>query len=122
MKRTLQETLCAIYECLGVSIPESLRSRYILKIYRRAVENYVAQPFQGDMVLFLGQDFPRQRRVSWAQQCSGSLTLHDVPGSHSGVLEDRNVQVWGVKLASYLAALELEKPAVKRAVQALGFL
>src|SRR5262249_29228260 len=109
VKRPTQKTICMICECLGVSIPVSLRSRYILEIYRQALQNYVLRPFQGDMVLFLGQDFPRQLRVHWSKQCTGSVTVHDVPGDHVGAVEDRNVKVWAVKLASCLDALELEQ-------------
>src|SRR5262249_8297411 len=50
VKRPTQKTICMICECLGVSIPVSLRSRYILEIYRQALQNYVLRPFQGDMV------------------------------------------------------------------------
>jgi thioesterase domain-containing protein/acyl carrier protein len=121
VKRATQKTICTIYECLGVSIPVSLRSRYILEIYAQALQYYVARPFQGDMVVFLGQDFPRQLRVNWSKQCTGSVTIHDVPGDHAGVLEDRNVKVWAVKLAACLEALELEQRDVERAVRAFRF-
>ena len=121
VKRASQKAICTICECLSVAIPESLRSRYILEIYFQAIQFYVPRLFQGDMVLFLSQDFSRQLRVNWSKQCTGIVTIHDVPGDHTGVLEDENVKVWAGKLASCLEALELEEPDVERAVRALAF-
>ena len=124
VKRANQKAICKIYDCLGASIPVSLRSRYILEIYFHALRYYVGRPFQGDMVLFLGQDYSRQHRVHWSKQCTGRVTIHDVPGDHSGVLEERNVKVWARHLAAYLRALEIERPAVKtvkKSAKALAF-
>jgi thioesterase domain-containing protein len=121
VKRAAQKAICTICECFSIAVPVSLRSRYILEIYFRAIEFYVPGLFQGDMVLFLSQDFPRQSRVNWSKQCTGMVTIHDAPGDHTGVLEDENVKVWAGKLASCLEALELEEPDVRRAVRALAF-
>ena len=47
LKRANQKAICKIYDCLGASIPASLRSRYILEIYFKALRYYVGRPFQG---------------------------------------------------------------------------
>jgi hypothetical protein len=124
VKRANQKTICKIYDCLGASIPVSLRSRYILEIYFEALRYYAGRPFQGDMVVFFGQDYSRQHRVHWSKQCTGSVTIHDVPGDHNGVLEERSVKVWARRLAAYLGALEIHRPAVKtvkKSARALAF-
>ncbi|MGB7950461.1 MAG: amino acid adenylation domain-containing protein, partial [Candidatus Binatia bacterium] len=120
VKKAAQKAICTICERFSLSIPVSLRSRYILEIYFQALQFYVLRPFQGDMVLFLSQDFPRERRVYWSKQSTGIVTIHDVPGDHTGVLEDENVKVWAEKLASCLEAVELEQPEVEKAVRALA--
>ncbi len=123
-KRANQKAVCKIYDRLGASIPASLRSRYILEIYFRALRYYVGRPFQGDMVLLLGQDYSRQHRAHWSKQCTGRVTIHDVRGDHNGVLEERNVKVWAKHLAAYLRALAIERPAVKsvkKSARALAF-
>ncbi len=124
VKRANQKTICKIYDCLGASIPVSLRSRYILEIYFNALRYYAGRPFHGDMVVFLGQDYSRQHRVHWSKQCTGRVTIHDVPGDHNGVLEERSVKVWARRLAAYLGALEIHRPAVKtvkKSARALAF-
>jgi len=114
VKRANQKAICKIYDCLGASIPVSLRSRYILEIYFRALRYYVGRPFQGNMVLLLGQDYSCQHRVRWSKQCTGRVTIHDVAGDHNGVLEERNVKVWARHLAASLRALDIGRPAVKK--------
>jgi hypothetical protein len=122
VKRANQKAIYKVCDRLGASIPVSLRSRYILEIYFRALRYYVGRPFQGDMVLLLGQDYSRQHRIHWSKQCTGGVTIHNVPGDHNGVLEERNVKVWAKHLAAYLKALEIGRPAVKRAKKSASVL
>ena len=114
VKKPIQKAIYKVCDRLGASIPVSLRSRYILEIYFRALRYYVGRPFQGDMVLLLGQDYACQHRTHWSKQCTGNITIHDVSGDHDGVLEERNVKVWARHLAAYLRALEIGRASVKR--------
>jgi thioesterase domain-containing protein len=118
--KATQKVICSICERFSFSIPVSLRSGYILRIYFQALQFYVLRPFQGDMVLFLGQDFPHDHRLNWSKQSKGIVTIHDVPGDHTGILEDKNVKVWAEKLASCLDALEIEQPDTEKAVRAFA--
>ena len=80
VKKPIQKAIYKVCDRLGASIPVSLRSRYILEIYFRALRYYVGRPFQGDMVLLLGQDYSRQHRIHWSKQCTGGVTIHNVSG------------------------------------------
>jgi surfactin synthase thioesterase subunit len=115
-KRATQIIICKMCERFAVPIPVSLRSLYILEIYRQAIQDYVPRPFQGNMVLFFGEDVPRHRQVHWCKQSTGSVAIHYVPGDHTTVLQEMNVKVWAGHLATCLEALELEQSSVKRAV------
>src|SRR5262249_23386518 len=49
----LKQVLCVMYHRLGLPLPYSLRSFYILGIYRRATRQYTLQKYPGSVDLFL---------------------------------------------------------------------
>lgn len=104
--RLIRKVVCKTYLRLGLLIPVSLRSRYILEIYRRAIESYTVKAYSGNIVLFFSHDYPQHLRMNWSKRSAGSVTLDDVPGDHLSVLEEINVKVWAERLASCLESLE----------------
>jgi len=75
--------------------------------FRRVVRSYAAQPYDGRVALFraLQREMPvgyeMEPLLGWESLLTGTLDLHDVPGSHLGILEEPNVE----KLAALLGEL-----------------
>ena len=51
----LKKAVCALCVTLGVAIPASLRSFYILRVYRKAGRAYRLRPLSGEVTLFVQQ-------------------------------------------------------------------
>jgi len=82
---------------LGYPIPPSLRSRYILDIYNRAVDEYVSEVYPGRLVVFktAGCD-----PTGWDQLAE--LEMHEIPGNHYNVLKEPYVRHWATPLKAQI--------------------
>ena len=54
----LKPVVCKICLKSGYPLPLSLRSFYILEIYRRALKKYVPKAYDGSLVIFMSKDNP----------------------------------------------------------------
>ncbi len=94
--RKLAETAaCKAYLKAGLLLPLGLRSPYILKVYFRAIRDYVPEVYSGRVIIFKGP--PR-----WRTLVGTSVEIREVPGSHSDVLKEPYVRVWAEGLKSSL--------------------
>jgi thioesterase domain-containing protein len=98
IRRIVWETCIRV----GVSIPVSLRSPYILEIYQNARRRYSPRSFEGNTILFLTGSRPQDLRLKLFGQTAIAPKIHDVPGDHHTVLEEPNVGVWAKALKAYL--------------------
>jgi thioesterase domain-containing protein len=104
VKRIIRRIVCKVSIRFGHPIPVIMRSPYILEIYRKAIRRYEVQPLNENIVLFVTHDFPENLRINWSVRSTGSVTIHEVPGDHTSVLDDIQVKVWAEKLKSCLDA------------------
>jgi thioesterase domain-containing protein len=88
VKKIFQRITWEICIRLSVSIPVSMRSPYILEVYRKASRNYKPPPYRGNVVLFLGEYYSQNLRRRWLDLCGGKLTIHEIPGDHTSVLRE----------------------------------
>jgi thioesterase domain-containing protein len=110
VKKPLQRLIYLLSLGSRLPIPESLRSRYILDIYEKANDSYVADTYAGNVLLLFGDDYPQPLRKEWARRCTGGVMIHAVPGDHQQVLEAINVKSWARHLTGHLEALEAAPP------------
>ena len=99
---------------LGLSLPLSLRSPYILKIYHRAIQSYVPRPYEGRLIIFCDDDYPEPLQQAWSDPNRDQTTVYNVPGSHTSVLEEPNVGYWASKLKSCLDTLQNRTSALQK--------
>ncbi|MGE5215837.1 MAG: amino acid adenylation domain-containing protein, partial [Chloroflexota bacterium] len=96
-----KKALCTAYLAAGKSLPPSLRSPYILDIYRKAIKKYLPKVYAGHLIIFTP---PTQTGApgKWLEYTAGKVETVIVPGDHTSVLKEENVQVWGQLLNSFL--------------------
>jgi amino acid adenylation domain-containing protein len=94
--------ICKTCERFGIAIPASMRSSYILDIYRQALRAHTAKPLDVNMVLFVTNDFAQDLRSDWCKRSIGRLAVYPVPGDHATVLSEPYVGGWAEKLRSCL--------------------
>ena len=95
----LKHARCFIHHCLGLSLPFSLRSFYILRVYRRATRRYNLRPYPGSVELFLHSATPAEGSVLyWSGIASGGVEIHDIPPGHEEILKEPYVRIWAQSL------------------------
>jgi hypothetical protein len=97
---------CRVCVCLGVTIPLSLRSHYILAIYDRARVNYTPKLFTGSAVYFESDERLGQYANRWARLMARGMQVYRVPGTHLGLRQEPNLKFWAEKLSEILADLQ----------------
>ncbi len=89
-----KNALCRTYHWLRIPLPRSLRSFYILGVYRRARAHYALRTYPGPVTLFVAADSPHNR-PSWEGLATGAIDIYNVPGDHHSVLRDpHSVRAW----------------------------
>ncbi len=78
-----------------------LRSDYILGVYRRALSQYVPQPYDGQMIVLKAADSSSDAEP-WAALARGGLDVFEVPGDHIAVLQESSVKIWAARVSSWL--------------------
>ena len=114
VKKAAQEITWETCIRLGLSLPLSLRSPYILKIYHRAIQSYVPRPYEGRLIIFCDDDYPEPLQLAWSDPNRDQTTIYNVPGSHTSVLEEPNVGYWASKLKSCLDTLQNRPSALQK--------
>jgi thioesterase domain-containing protein len=98
----LRSAVCALCVRLGVAIPASLRSFYILRVYRRARRAYTLRPLSGAVTLFV-QALSDNAPSHWDGLASEGVEVHVMPVvNHTDILKEPHVRVWAEKLQTSL--------------------
>ncbi|MBL7940331.1 MAG: AMP-binding protein [Flavobacteriales bacterium] len=78
---------CERYLDRGSAIPYKLRNFYIINTYRRALERYRPQPYDGD-VLFIRSKQRMDEPTGWEGLLTGKVCYETVEGSHMTILRE----------------------------------
>jgi len=99
----VKHALCVIHHGLRQPIPYSLRSFYILGVYRRAMKKYVVRAYPGSVTLFLHPSTPAESSPkNWSAIATGSVEIHQIPAGQEKILNEPYVQIWAEKLKTCL--------------------
>jgi amino acid adenylation domain-containing protein len=99
---------CRICFGLRARLPIALRSFYIIDVYGRAVKEYVAESYNGSVVLFKPFDDAIDV-ASWQRLIGDGLEIHHVAGNHTDVLiQPEHVKMWAETLMRYLRSAGLQ--------------
>jgi thioesterase domain-containing protein len=103
LERTLRMMRCKACVVTGRLLPPTLRSVYILDIYRKALRSYVPQPYSGAVTIYrtLSMEYPPPR--DWQRLVTGRLTMHDCDATHTSIMKEQYVREWAAKLRDALA-------------------
>lgn len=115
------------YLVLGQSLPYYLHRKYVGYNLRKAIRSYKFQTYPGTLTLFRATEVPgkgwyyypsgmltpddwytRDPEYGWGKFAGGGLELYDLPGNHSTILKEPNVEVLGEKLQACLAKAQQE--------------
>lgn len=93
---------CRICLALGARLPIALREFYINSVYEQAAKGYVAESYDGFVVLFKPFQDPIDL-TGWQTLVGKGLEIYHVPGSHGDVMSNRDhVKIWADVLRRYL--------------------
>ena len=110
--RTLTSRIvCRICFALGMRLPLGVREDYINSVYEHAASGYVADSYDGFVLLFKPFQDPDVDLASWQTLVGNSLEVHHVPGHHVDVLSNRDyVMIWAEVLMRHLDRLSESYP------------
>ena len=95
VKKITQKIAWETSVLLGLPIPLSMRSPYLLEIYRKAMQGYVPRRYRGNLVIFCQDESPEQSRLKWSDPSNVLTQVYTVPGDHTSVLDEPNVAALG---------------------------
>jgi acyl transferase domain-containing protein/thioesterase domain-containing protein/acyl carrier protein len=108
--RCAQALVCSCYRMLGRSLPAGLHYFQIEEAHRRALGRYTIQFYPGKITLMRAADVGesvgtrRDPALGWEAFAGGGLEIHDVPGGHLSIFEERNVRALAEKLKPILSS------------------
>jgi hypothetical protein len=93
----------ALAEVFDRPLPLSLRTDYIVSIYRRAIRVYKPQVFRGRVILFKTQGQYRRAQLGWDEYVSERIEIQELDTEHDNVFKEPYVQTFAQKLKTYLS-------------------
>jgi thioesterase domain-containing protein len=102
VNKIVRQARCHFYLRLGCALPSSLRTPYILQVYREAMQAYRPRPYSGPIVLFQTGKHLLDSHSEWFKLATGELEVYAVPGNHTDVLSENRVRVWAQQLKTCL--------------------
>ncbi len=99
--RPVQKLAISVCLRLGRPLPPSLRSRYILEIYFKAIRTYVPERYSGRLTIFQA-DVESAAPLRWKALARGGADVHYIPGDHLSVLEESHIRAWAETLKNSL--------------------
>ncbi len=91
-------------------LPPSLRSPYILDVYKRAFWSYVPRRYSGRVMIFKDQQVSYGRPYDWSSLASGPLEIHEGRGHHMEMTKEPLVAKWAAPLKDALAESSAPRP------------
>jgi thioesterase domain-containing protein len=86
----------------GRHLPPSLRSGYILDVYRQALRSYVPQRYAGRVAIVKAGKASYRPTMDWKELVAGQLEIYEVRGSHTDLMKEPYVAVWAARLKDSL--------------------
>lgn len=106
--RSAEHLQCSCYKFVGRSVPARLRNFDAEEAHRHALERYTVHFYPGKITLIRAANVRetvatrRDFTLGWERLVGGGLDIHDVPGGHSSIFEEPNVQILAQKLKAIL--------------------
>ncbi len=69
---------------MGRPVPERLREAYFLELHHQAEQAYRPEPWDGDMIVFYGEQLYEDPTLGWSELVRGRIDTVEVPGDHPG--------------------------------------
>jgi acyl-CoA synthetase (AMP-forming)/AMP-acid ligase II/thioesterase domain-containing protein/acyl carrier protein len=100
------------YLAARLSLPASMRSEYMLDIYRRALRSYVPQPYSGRVTLCKSEEAWYPPSMDWMKLSTGKLDAYDFHGqnTHEDLKQEPYVAQWAQWLKD---SLDSAQPTVR---------
>jgi len=108
IEKLLKGLHCKYYLALGLSLPASLRSYYILGIYRRALQQYLQKPYPGPAILVKTETRSAAYQKNWSRLINGGLALYQVAGDHMMIRQEPYARHWAETLSACLARAQAQ--------------
>ena len=86
----------------GQLLPASLRSPYILELYRKAIRSYSPASYSGRVTIFRTENTRHRAPLNWVELSTGSLEIHEAPGGHMDLTKEPFLAVWAPRLKDSL--------------------
>ena len=95
--------------CLGrgTLLPPSLRSPYILDLYRRALRAYAPSRYSGRVLIFRRGAMPYRPPMDWMNLTNGEIQNYDRALEHTDLTKEPHVSVWAAQLRESLDGVAL---------------
>ncbi len=103
LRRNYKRALCKLCVTFAWKLPSSLRSFYVLEVYRLALAHYSPQAFSGRAVYFKSMDQSSFNQEGWRNLMSEGLEVYDIPGDHLDVIKKDHAAAWAEPLKSCCA-------------------
>jgi thioesterase domain-containing protein len=97
----------------GRLLPPSLRSPYILDVYRSALRSYAPQPYSGPVTIYKAGNMRYTSPMNWQELMTGELQIHEGAGSHMDLMTESYVAVWAEKLRHALDTVTIRTGGVE---------
>lgn len=124
-QNTLKMKLLRYYLDCQLPLPTFLQALSVRTVYLFAESEYIpGTPYPGELVLFRAtageeEDEPyievyRDPLLGWSQRTTSAVRVYDVPGGHSSMLQEPNVQVMADQMQTYLHEVLPQEPRSKQ--------
>jgi len=115
IRKVLRKTICGVNIALGLPIPRSLRSDYILDIYDdHARRTYVPLRYDGKVFYVKSEQRLRDHSEKWREVIAGEMESYEVPGGHSDIRQEPSVGLWAGAVQARLAESQMAVGKAKR--------
>lgn len=108
--RLLLAWSCNFYLRPGRYLPLRWHLSYFLGMSRRASQRYIPRRYAGPLHLLHARENPRDPRQRWGELSPAGLTVYDVPGNHTTMLLEPQVQQVAMQLTQVLQAAYQARP------------
>jgi amino acid adenylation domain-containing protein len=99
---------CKACVATGRLLPPTLRSAYIIDIYRKALHSYVPQPYSGRVTIYKTLSMEYSAPLDWRKLMTGSLTIHDCDATHNALIRYPHTRAWAATLRDALAKADTQ--------------
>ena len=100
--RTFKKLRWKAHLLRGRVLPPSLRSAYILDVYRRGFPSYAPNRYPGRVVIFKCDELSYRAPWDWPGLMTGQVDIHEAPGGHMDMMQERYVAMWAPLLREAL--------------------